>query len=630
MTDVTQEETKQLASAFRPNRRPRVIALFVNLTVAALLLGGPYFRGWQIATAERHHFVAFTRCLLGGEIAAAPGLSIPRGESEHFAAKVLLAGPDWPLSCRPLLRKVAPPGGFFLWPSIKRYGADVRAAVEMVDRELQRLAEHRRQGLGSVPRRPLDALKRLQAASVLYARAADIDRDIDNDALVLKPNVRRLATPSHLPLMAGDTTALQVWSRDGTIEAFAIDRRALSFLRVDHGKVEHERVRKNAFLRGAVRASKTPYLVWAMPDARCILDDGGCVGRPTGLAQFKKGSSPLANPTWKLSGHPAGRLDRVLEVSDTGRVDLVARSGTEGGLTLLRFNLPAPNEGAPSESKTLTLETFEEWPIVQAAGPTSASLVGGEPRAVARASDTADGVEASLTWAAVDRQPLQLARAAGHGAWLLQCGAANARWLAFGSTSELHLHRIDPERGATPLITQTIDLRATLDETDPAQDKLRLLCAGSRAQLLYVTAKQVLMQVSCLDHTCTPATRVTSGVAQFAALLSGDATIIAYHAGPYELTVKVLRLDAQGAPAGAPLIPAACWEPPRGMCGTPTLTGDARRILLLARDGPDLLALETVDQGRSFSSLSELPDTPSFKPSTASSLQRYRKRKWLE
>jgi hypothetical protein len=380
MADVSDLEDQRMANAFRPNRRPLLLAVLANGTMAALLLGVPYWRGHNLAANERRDFAQFARCLMGGEIADKPGLSLPRGERDHFAAKVLFANPSWPLVCRPALQRLAPPDATFLWPSVKQAGADLRAAVELVARELSTLDARRKHGQGRVPERPLEALKRLQAATVLYAHAAGADLDVDNDAIRFAGPAPGLAAPARLPLMAGAGT-LDVWSTGPALEAIALDGRGISYVHVADGKIDRDRLRRTSFLRGVLRAGSTPYLVWAMPDARCQDREDHCAGRPTGLSRYERGATVLAEPTWKLAGHPAGRIDRVMQISELGRVDFIARATAAGALELLTFRLPTDAAPEAGEHKVNTLDPNAYFPVRSEEGPVSAVLLPGEPSA---------------------------------------------------------------------------------------------------------------------------------------------------------------------------------------------------------------------------------------------------------
>jgi hypothetical protein len=452
-------------------------------------------------------------------------------------------------------------------------------------------------------------------------------------------------------------------------------------VRVENGKLDRQRLRKTAFLRGVVRAASEPYLVWAMPEARCAERDDHCVNRPTGLTRFDKGSTVLGEPTWKLPGHPAGRLDRSLVISSTGRVDLLSKADAHGGLELVRVRLPntvsaagaeagAPGSDAtPGTTEPVRLEASETWAIATptmstarrddassapqaraSAAPStaanavpgadavasihsesSATLVAGEPLAVLRASDAADGVAASLTWLINPVQSTTLAPAAGSGAWALACSARETRWLAYGSSRELRISAARLASGAQALTAQPVDLAAVLDENDGSRDRVRLACSEQGARLFYIDRAQVLSQITCAADSCEPAREVARDIAQFSVAQRGASSLLAYQAGPSAPTIKLLRLDEHGAALAPPAIVASCWEPLGGMCGIPTLVSANERIVLLARDGPDLLALETGNEGHSFTSLSGFSATNrSFDPGTTSPLEQHRKRKGIE
>lgn len=738
MKELTEREARQLAGAMRPNRKPLWIAVGVNVMMAVLLLGVPYWRGRMLAQAERADFVAFARCMFGGETASEPGLSLPRGEREHYAAKVLYANRDWPVSCRPPLKRLQPPNATFLWPSVKTAGADLRAAVDLVDRELVTLAKRRTQAPGRVPQRPLDAIKRLQAASVLFARAADASQHADNDALVLSPEVRELASPARLPLMLGESLGMKAWSDAGTLEVLGLDSHSLAYLRVENGKVDRQRARKNAFVRGVARAGDTAYVVSAMPETRCAEREDGCVGRPTGLSRFDKGSSELSEPSWRLEGHPAERLDRALLVSEMGRVDLLARAGKDGAIDLLRARLPvelpgaaaaerkptwlepeivtivpplpaaqgksgakgspsagasAPPAAAPSTGATASATAANTGPAHDAAnagaaehnaapthgantgavpdastanssaaasapaapnalnagaansaaatrmdksmpganaasgadGPssaptkpgaapspaapsspvrhTTATLLAGEPLGVLRAVDGAEHVEAALVLAGASVQTLALPPAAGSGGWVTACGAGAARWLAYGSSEELHVARVEGS-ALTPLTAAAVELEQPIDPSDGARDRLLLLCTEQLARVLFVDRGRVLREVTCTPALCGAPQELAPQVQQLSAVQRDDVSVLSYYEGPLAPTIKLLRLDAVGKPLGPAVVAGSCWEPLGGLCGSSKLIGDAQRLALLTRDGPDLLVLESTNTGRSWGALS--------------------------
>jgi hypothetical protein len=692
MSEVSDIEAEKLASAFRPNRRPLLITLGLNLTLAALLLGVPYWRGRNLAEAQRRDFGAFTRCLIGGELASAPGLSLPRGERDHFASKFLFANAAWPLSCRPALHKLEAPDAIFLWPSVKQAGADVNAAVALVERELMRLDERRKKGPGRVPERPLEALKRLQAAAALYVRAAGADAGIDNDAIRFDARAGGLAAPARLPLGAGESSTLALWSSDMALEALALDGRGLSYLRVADGKIDRERVKRSTYVRGTVRAGATPYVVWATPDARCKEREDRCAGRPSGLALYDRGGTELAEPTWKLPGHPAGRVDRALQVSELGRIELVARSSADGALEWLRFRLPTETgtpdpkaqsleaserlllRGPGSAADSVQLLAADGGPAVlfasepsgpsssgpqapaaaSAAKPSSAQPSGGSPApsaqpsaattalsarpsdaptAVQPAADQAAPAQASVTAGLAfpnAQPPLQLPAASGHGPWAIGCSQGDGYFIAYGSHSQLRIAHVDAARTVRELATADVALRPPLDPEDGARDQVRFACDAGRAQLLFNAEDGTLEQIGCAADSCGERAAIAHDVATYSALAQGEDLFVAYAGVREAALVRVLRLDRTGHASAKPLTPAACWEPLGGMCGTPTLLRDAQRLILTARDGTDLLALESTDRAQSFGTLSGFVVGNSFEPSTTSPLKQHRVRKGLD
>jgi hypothetical protein len=630
MSDVSELEAKQIAAAFRPGRRRSWIFVSLHIVTISLILGLPYFRGRRLAAAERTDFTSFSRCLIGGAPAEHPGLALPRGDRENFAAHALFAPASWPASCRPALQRLAPEPAIFLWPSVKQASGDLRATVDLMERELQTLIERRRQPLGRVPQRPLEALKRVQAASVLLARAAGVDADVDNDALTLDPNAPGLAKPARLPLMAGDTSTLEIWTSPLALTALGLDGHGLSYLRLADGKIDHARVKRTSYVRGVTRAGDTPYVVWAMPEARCLTREDHCVGRPTGLAPLDWGGHELGDPTWKLSEHVGARLDRALYVNETGKLELLARDTPEGTLAFTQFRLPPHDPSRAVDPKAAPLEP-ERRVLIGATPVDSAVLLPGEPSAVLAARASEEGVSASLVWASDGVPPLPLMAASGTGPWTAACQYADQRYLAYGSSSQLRLARALPLQTLIPLAEHALPLGAAIDPENAALDKVRVICSAEGVRALYLSEQHELWQISCAADGCSEPRSLAQSVYAFSALLDGGSSVVAYSGGPLAPIIRVIRFDARGSLESGPLTPGACWEPLGGMCGTPVLQADAaQRIVLLAHDGGDLLGLESSDGGRSFGTLSGLVTGTSFESSTTSPLKQHRLRKGIE
>jgi hypothetical protein len=180
------------------------------------------------------------------------------------------------------------------------------------------------------------------------------------------------------------------------------------------------------------------------------------------------------------------------------------------------------------------------------------------------------------------------------------------------------------------LALHEVALRAPLDPANPALDSVRIVCGEKRVHVLFSDQTRALAQISCDADGCGDAQPIANDIAGYSALSSDDGLIVAYAAPLIGSVVHVVRLDRAGKPNAQPIMPAACWEPLGGMCGVPTLVRDEQRLVLTARDGADLLALESTDQGRTFTTLSGLVIGTGFEDSTTSPLKQHRLKKGLE
>jgi hypothetical protein len=127
---------------------------------------------------------------------------------------------------------------------------------------------------------------------------------------------------------------------------------------------------------------------------------------------------------------------------------------------------------------------------------------------------------------------------------------------------------------------------------------------------------------------CTQGT-LASDVSAFDVALTTDRVVVAFSmqtdptivVGSFERSAGVpTKLEARA--------PYACWDPPAGLCGRPTLAVLGSRVLLAAREGSDLLVLESSDQGKAFAPLeSLLGDAPTG--STSQPMDQHRLRKGL-
>jgi hypothetical protein len=174
--------------------------------------------------------------------------------------------------------------------------------------------------------------------------------------------------------------------------------------------------------------------------------------------------------------------------------------------------------------------------------------------------------------------------------------------LAYGSSSELRVLRLDASGTITPLLQREDAIEDALHTEDPALDRVQLLCGRNRSQLIWSNKKNELYSSVCETTRCRVPVHLADHAASFAALLTSDGSIIAF--GKPGDEVQVIRLDAQGDSLEDAYAPAACFEPRSGMCGTPAIFSDGQHVILTARDHSDLLALESIDGAASFTTLS--------------------------
>jgi hypothetical protein len=622
---VDDDDTVEAAKAFRAGLGPIAIAVLANLVLGALCLGVPYYRGHIQAQASLRAFSSFAACLLDAKAQSSLGLGMPVGEREHFASQMMRGPADWPGRCREALRAVAPEEAIFLWPSVKQAGGDVRTVVRLVDAELTALGRARRlEPPGRVPGRPLLAFAKLRAVLSLFARATNADAEIDRNVIVFaKPAA--LAEPARLPIVAGSSAALEVWAGQDGLYATAIDGRGLSWLHVEGGKIDHRRFKRTSQMRAALREGETPLLVWAMSKARCEQEANRCVRRATGVARFDEGAEQLPSPLW-LGGHPAGRPDRSLRLSIDDRLDLLARSDAAGALEVRRFKLERPEQDDAPPVAPIT-----RFAVPATAPPADALLLQGQPGSVVYLVTSQAGLEAWLWRYETAEAPRSLGTVAGTGAFIAACEAeGGTRFIAFGTQTELSLASVASDGQASPLLTAApIALGEALHPEDGGHDRLRMLCGAQSATLVAATRERALLALRCNAGRCERGPELAREVATFDAALAGDTTLVAYSRSA-QPQVVVVRLDARGQPLAAGQTPAACWDPQSGMCGQPTLVADAGRLLLCARDGSDLLALESEDGGEHWKSLSGLKVSGAINTDVSAPMQQHRLRKGLD
>jgi hypothetical protein len=631
------EDTEREAKAFRPKNGPLAIVVLSNLVLAVICLGVPYYRGHLAAEASLRAFSRFAGCMLGAKPNASMGLGLPIGERSAFAGQMLLAAADWPGRCKPPLGAVAPTEAVFLWPSVKVAGADVRAVVRLLDQELAAAGRMRRMSdSGRVPERPMLALSKLRGVLTLYARATNTDASLDRDAVTL-PEHALIAEPARLPLSAGGTAALQVWAGEDGLRAIALDARGISWLSVQGGTVDRNRIKRTSLIRMPIRGTQSPMLVWAMSQDRCDKEDDRCTRHTSGIAAFDSAAAQAPTPTW-LGGHPAGRADRSFRIGLDQSLDMLARVDVPGMLEVRRYQLTLnPPRVQVMVGNTVSvddapapLSPLSRIAVPSVTPPASALLLQGPRHAVAYVANDVGNAQGWFLPYGPAQSPIALGTASGTGGWVATCEGMGGDLVVFGTHTELAITRVGTDGVASPLLPATLmNMGEPLHPEDPARDRVRMLCGAQHATIVAVDAVGDLRAVRCTTQGCEQGQPIARDVTVFDAVSARGVTLVAY-ARKRAPQIVVTRLDEHLAPIGPPQTPAACWDPVSGMCGQPTLVADSGRLLLCARDGSDLLAIESDDSGIHWKPMSGLKVKSAISTDVSAPMDQHRLRKGIE
>jgi hypothetical protein len=228
-------------------------------------------------------------------------------------------------------------------------------------------------------------------------------------------------------------------------------------------------------------------------------------------------------------------------------------------------------------------------------------------------------------------RPIALGRADGEGGWVQACDANGARWIAFGSQRELALARV-PAQGepTTPWPAGALEIGALLPRDESNRDRVRVVCEAEHATLVVLGGDQTLNVLRCDSASCARTPTLARGVTAFDVAVTADDVAVVAYARSDQPQVTVVRIDARGSTLAPPQTPAPCWDPTGGMCGQPTLVAAPGRLLLCARDGSDLVALESHDGGQRWRPLSGLKVGNAISTDVSAPMQQHRIRKGLD
>ncbi len=549
--------------SLRPNVRPILVAVVANVVLAGALLGWPYLRGGWRAEASMAAFARFGACLFEADVASTPGLGLPLGERSRYATLALRGQASWPGRCRDALRSVVEDEARFLFPSVKAAENDVRDRVRRLDRELARVERERATGV--VAERPLELLTQLQAALAEQARAAGLTFDPTRAAIRLGDAVD-LPAPSIIPLQIASGGAWSIGLDGEAFVATATDYRRVGHVRVAAGRIEQRAAQRPRLASGSFGGREPPWVAWITAPDECREDR--CAHRATGLAALTRDRQRLRPSAW-LAAHPVGEgAAGVLLASDSV---WIAAVGEPEQVALRRFARPAPSV---EEEPALLRPELER--AVTTGAVAQVQWLPGEPPALAWHGPDGAGV---ATGRAEDAPIEPRLRGTVR---IASCGTAQHGWVALGSERGTRLQAVG---GAG---AHALPLRVS----PPDRGTLRLVCDGDQVE---VWARQDggLVRARCTVDACAPPEAVVArGVDRYDVVRFDGASWVAHAAGS-EGAVRLTALRAGEAPAT--VTPAACWTPTSGLCGEPRLAADARRMVLVARQGADLRVLETAD-----------------------------------
>lgn len=587
------------AEGMRAGKRLWLLTFLGNVALLFCLLGLPYLRGKQRARAAWDHYDEFARCLYGGGLLRDPALPTKRSyllanEAAAFASRAHVGGYALAVSCREPLAAVAPPDDFFLLPSLKRAEAALREAVRVARQELDGLRAPLAPG-APLSQRPLRAIIQLRALLEAHSEAADL-LALPSASPGAQARIT-LPTPGRIPLYAGKGAVVSIWGDDAVLHTSAIDRTGVSYVRVLDRLSTVTRLARPSLLRDVVIDDGRLFLVWGMPATRCQQLD--CTGKSTGLAEVQLPLTLFPEPRW-LAAHIDGRVDRRLLAARGSAVVIAAQASS--GVALRSFERP---KRADPAQKTSELPPATPWrnSAVSLDAPTLLLGTDQQPTLLGFLHEA----DALVLTAHTERQAPETSSAQRIGsltragqAWLTACERGDRIGVAYGNESQLVLGELRADGSSTsPPVSLT--LAEPVSELDRTLDRVRRFCGpdGSLATVLDRTG--TLSTVFCPAGGSACAVRtIADQVESYTTLQTNDTLLFAFAGDAESPQVRTREADFRGQIKGEPNVPSICWTPSAGLCGQPTLSRLGQRIVLAARDGTDLLALESRDEGKTW------------------------------
>jgi hypothetical protein len=586
-----ERDAQRWTQGLRSSQRRRLGMLLGNVLLLGILVGLPYVRGQQRAEAAQRAHATFLSCLYAAPVRG--GLGDFAGEREYFAAGLARADGRM-MRCLPLLDTLAASPALFVLPSVKSAEARTREALAFLRAELASAATYQ-PGL-RMPERAPRALALLRKTLREQSVVAGLNAEQVDLPLVLG-KAERLPAPAQLPLYAAPDAVLSLWGDDQTLHVAGLDATGLSYLEAEPGKpFTRARLVRPSLLRALVRSDAGDFLVWATKAARCADRADACFGKTTSVAPAP---SPLLTlPTARtLAAHLAGRADRALAAQRAG---LLLATRTAGARVQLQEFAWSPDGAESAELPALPAHSNWSHEVDDAVVLATSS----EPLVLAI---TRTGEEAQLISLEKSSSSRLATLSGASSPWLTACAQGEHASFAMGDGRRVLLGTL--ARTAAGLRTQQwpalpLAITNVLDPERANRDRAVSVCTALGV-LLVARENDQLSAIVCHEPDA-PCQRLqlARGVDHFSVLATERGALVAY-AGDQSAQVRVKSIELAPARVSAERVPAACWSK-SGLCQRPTLARLGRRILLVAPDGTDLRALESADEGATWTTPSVL------------------------
>jgi hypothetical protein len=593
-------------SDLRGESRGKLLRRGIHGLFWAFLFGLPYVRGHWRARDTQVMYASAAACMYGGTMSEPQATGDVDDPSGYYAAMFLQGSSDWPARCEQSLRALAREPARLQFPSVKAAEADVHQAAQIVLTEIESLRAKPSPG-HEVPLHPLWGLEMLRKAVASYAEAAGVETEHGASPISIAAQQVAAPTPTLLDIDAARDATVKVWGDDAELQVAAFDQRGVSYMRLRAEHTTRARLPRAGGLRSVVRQGNAAYLVWTTAADKC--GSSHCAGRSMGLAPMPVPLTKIPEPRW-VAAHPLTSPDRSLAWQ--GSRMWLAAANLDGTAQLVEFTLgsgPAPtgDDVPPLEPSHEKIGAARDLVVfADSGGALNALALEAASDGQWELSQYRDG-QAKRRW-------LKLPRS-WNPSWVRTCSAQSGsvldtRYFVIGNQAQTLVGYV---RAGVVTTWGELDARLPAPTRAARDPNLALACTDeSGITIAFVSDNGSLNaatcardQADCVQHSL--AEQVTSVDVTY----TDDRALVAFSGAPEQPQVRLRRMDVRGIPEAATSVPGPCWERWGGMCGSPTFSWAGARLVLAARSGAGLMALESSDESKTWS---ELKGTNLVKP----------------